>query len=394
MSDSTRLGRARGRMLPVAIVAAALLALMITAPFASAAAPSPLTSGTTTLTLNKSFVKMAKTLGIGITPFKPSKVKGSKISFPVTGGELELPTGAGTITHSGGLKIKWGKKSVALKSFTVSTTAKSLSVKVGGKTLKVAKLVGASVARLGFGDSISARKLKLTAAAAKLLNKSLAPPSSHNKKGKKTTKLKPPFKANMVVGSSVTEVEPTTVNVSPTGSSSYAGDATLLGKLKDVGVEIQTISPTTVSGTTYTSGISGGTISPLGTSGAVNSTGGIKLVQNLKSGPSTTITLGSFGVDLGAKTATVEVIGESNAESEGKKPLNVGNLGRSSIADLTVSSVTPTRRPEPSRSTRRRRSSRWPPKSSRASSRSTRSYYAEVVENDHPRRIRKAAVAP
>jgi hypothetical protein len=35
------------------------------------------------------------------------------------------------------------------------------------------------------------------------------------------------------------------------------------------------------------------------------------------------------------------VIGESNAESEGKKPLNVGNLGRSSIADLTFTSITP-----------------------------------------------------
>ena len=56
---------------------------------------------------------------------------------------------------------------------------------------------------------------------------------------------------------------------------------------------------------------------------------------------STTITLGSIGVDLAAKTATVEVNGESNVEVEGKKPLNVGNLGRSSIADLTITSSTP-----------------------------------------------------
>jgi hypothetical protein len=347
MSDSTRLGRARGKIPAVAIVAAAMLALMVAAPFASAAAPSPLSSGATTLTLNKALVKNAKKAGIKITPFKPSKIKGIKATFPVTGGELELPTGAGTVAHSGGLKIKWGKKSVALKSFTISTTAKSLSAKIGGKTVKVGTLVGASVARLGFGDSISAKKVKLTGAGAAALNKALTPAPEKikvKKKGKTITKVvttKPAFKANTVIGSSVTEVEPTTVNVLPTGSSNYAGDATLLGKLKDVGVEIQTISPTTVNGTTFTSGISGGTISPLGTSGAVNSTGGIKLVQNLKGGPSTSITLGSFGVDLGAKTATVEVIGESNAETEGKKPLNVGNLGRSSIADLTVSSVTP-----------------------------------------------------
>ena len=36
------------------------------------------------------------------------------------------------------------------------------------------------------------------------------------------------------------------------------------------------------------------------------------------------------------------MIGESNAEEpEGKKPLNVGNLGRSSIADLTITGTTP-----------------------------------------------------
>jgi hypothetical protein len=107
-------------------------------------------------------------------------------------------------------------------------------------------------------------------------------------------------------------------------------------------VKVETISPTTVNGTTYSSGISGGTISPLGTSGQVNSAGGIKLVQKLEGTPfSTTITLGAIGVDLAAKTATVEVNGESNVEVEGKKPLNVGNLGRSSIADLTITGNTP-----------------------------------------------------
>jgi hypothetical protein len=147
----------------------------------------------------------------------------------------------------------------------------------------------------------------------------------------------------MVLGKTTTEVEPQTDNVLAQENMVYSGDSTLFGKLKDVGVEVQTISPTGVNGTTYTSGISGGTISPLGTSGQVNSAGGIKLVQNIPgTSLSTTITLGSIGVDLAAKTATVEVNGESNVETEpGKKPLNVGNLGRSSIADLTITGNTP-----------------------------------------------------
>jgi hypothetical protein len=352
MSESTRLGRARGKkMLPLAVVATALIAMLAIASVASAATPNPISSGTTTLTINAKLLKSAKQAGIKITAVKPAKIKGSKATFAVTGGEIEATTGAGTITHSGGLKIVWGKKSVTLKSFTVSTSGKSLSAKIGGKTVKVASLAGVSATRLGFGNGITAKKVKLTSAGANALNKKLTPAPTKTKVKKngktivKTVKVKPPFKANALLGSSNTEVEVGTDNVLAKESMVFNGDATLLGKLKDVGVDLQTISPTTVSGTTFTSPISGGTIAPAGTTGAVNSSGGLKLVQVLPTSAttsiSTSITLANIGVDLAAKTAGVEVIGESNAETEGKKPLNVGNLGRSSIADLTITSTNP-----------------------------------------------------
>jgi hypothetical protein len=348
MSESTRLGRARGKkMLPVAVVATALIAMLAIASVASAATPNPISSGTTTLTINAKVLKSAKKAGIKITAVKPAKIKGSKAIFAVTGGEIEATTGAGTITHSGGLKITWGKKSVTLKSFTVSTSGKSLSAKIGGKTVKIASLSGVSATRLGFGNGITAKKVKLTSAGANALNKKLTPAPTKTKVKKngktivKTVKVAPPFKANTVFGSSNTEVEVGTDNVLAKETMVFNGDATLLGKLKDVGVELQTISPTSASGTTFTSPIAGGTIAPNGSTGTVNSSGGLKLVQNLQQGPSTSITLANIGVDLAAKTAGVEVIGESNAESEGKKPLNVGNLGRSSIADLTITSTNP-----------------------------------------------------
>src|SRR6201994_2229416 len=346
MTESTRLGRARGKILPAAIAATALLAMLVIAPFASAAS-NPIASGTTTLTINNGLLKSAKQIGIKITPVKPAKIKGSKATFAVTGGEVEATTGAGTVTHSGGLKIAWGKKSVTLKSFTVSTSGKSLSAKIGGKTVKVATLTGVSATRLGFGNGITAKKVKLTKAGANALNKKLTPAPTKTKVKKngktivKTVKVAPPFKANTVLGSSNTEVEVGTDNVLAKESMVFNGDATLLGKLADVGVKIELISPTTASGTTFTSPISGGTIAPNGSTGAVNSSGGLKLVQNLPQGPSTSITLANIGVDLAAKTAGVEVIGESNAETEGKKPLNVGNLGRSSIADLKIPGTTP-----------------------------------------------------
>jgi hypothetical protein len=334
-------------VLTVGITAAALVAMLALAPLASAATPDPIASGTTTLTINSGFNNKAKKAGIKVTAVKPAKLKGTKATFSVTGGEIEPTTGVGVITHSGGLKLKWGKKSVTLKAFEVNTKTKSLTASVGSKKVKFATLGGLSTARLGFGASVSAKNLKLTSAGAKALNQKLTPAPTKvkvKKKGKtvvKVVKTKPPFKANMVLGKSTSEVEPKTVNVLAKESMVYNGDSTLLGKLKDVEVEVQTISPTTANGLQFSSPISGGTISPLGTSGQVNSSGGLKLVQNLKGGPSTSITLAAIGVDLAAKTASVEVIGESNAESEGKKPLNLGNLGRSSIADLTIGSVTP-----------------------------------------------------
>jgi len=337
-------------MLPVAILSAALVAMLAIAPLASAAS-DPIKSGTTTLTINSGLNKKAKKAGIKIKAVKPSKIKGTKATFSVTGGEIEPTTGSGSIAHSGGLKITWGKKSVTLKSFTIDTKKKSLSAKVGGKTIKVASLAGTSTARLGFGASVSAKKVKLTSAGAKALNSKLTPAPTktkvkkHGKTIVKTVKTKPPFKANMLLGSSVSEVEPQTVNVLPTGNMVFTGDPTLLTKLNDVETKLVVIPPTTAAANVFTSPLSGGTISPLGTSGTVNSAGGLVLTQVLPTSATTAITtkitLGSIGVDLSAKTASVEVIGESNAESEGKKPLNVGNLGRSSIADLVIGSVTP-----------------------------------------------------
>src|ERR1700744_4205158 len=153
MSESTRLGRARGKKkLPVAIVAAALIAMLAIVPVASAATPNPIAGGTTPLTINAKVRKSAKKAGIKITAVKPAKIKGSKATFTVTGGEIEAATGAGSVTHSGGLKITWGKKSVKLKSLTVSTSGKLLRDKIGGKPVKVASLAGVSATRVGFGN--------------------------------------------------------------------------------------------------------------------------------------------------------------------------------------------------------------------------------------------------
>lgn len=336
MTEPTQPRVARGTTLIAGAVAAALIALLAFAPIASAT-PDPVASGSATVTLNKSWTKYLKTFGIKIQKVSPAKVKGQKATFTVTGGEMDPTNGLGTLNLGGGLKFKAGKKSATVKSLVLSSATNTLSGKVGGKKVKIAKTSGLSFTRNGFGVNVTLKKLKLQSAAAKQLNKALG-----FSKG-----VPKPFLANKVIGKSQSEDQPSTTAILPVNNLTFNGDTTLLGKLKNVKAEVELIPPTTASGTTFTSPITGGTISPLGTAGTVMSSGGLKLVQNLPvpGEPSleTTISLGGFYLDLAAKTVTVEVNAESNVESpKGSKkfPLKLGPLGRSSIANLTVTGVT------------------------------------------------------
>lgn len=341
MTESTQPRVARGTTLIAGITATALIALLAFAPIASAT-PDPVASGSATVTLNSSWTKYLKTFGIKIQKVSPAKLKGQKATFTVTGGEMDPTNGLGSLTLGGGLKFKAGKKSVTVKGLVLSTAKNTLTGKVGGKNVKLGKTAGLSYSRSGFGVSVSLKKLKLESAGAKQLNKALG-------FSKGTPK---PFLANKLIGKAAAEDQPSTIALLPANNLVYTGSTSLLTKLSNVKVGIETISPTTAAPPVFTSPITGGTVGPTATAGTIMSAGGLKLAQHLPTSASTAIdtkiTLGAFYVDLAAKTVTVEVAAESNAESpqgSGKKPLNLGNLGRSSIADLTLTGATVTSDP-------------------------------------------------
>ena len=332
MTDVDQPRTARHTLLPAGILATALFALLAWAPFASAAS-DPVASGSTTVTLNSGFTNYLKTFGISVQKVSPTKLKGNKATFTVTGGSLDPTTGKGTVKLGGGLKFKAGKKTAPVKGLVLNTSKKQLTGKIGGKKQTIAKIAGWSYTRSGFGVNLTVKKLKLEKGAAKALNKKLG-----YAKGKPK-----PFIGNKLIAKAAAETQPSTVTVLPIGNMTFSGSPVLLSKLNNVKVSLQTLGLTKQEGTTFTGPILGGTVSPVGTAGVVQSGIGLNLIQNLptKSAPiSTTITLGGMYVDLAAKTATVEVVATSTAESEGKKPLNLGNLGRSSIADIVVTGVT------------------------------------------------------
>jgi hypothetical protein len=312
--------------LPAAILAAALFALLAFAPLASAAS-DPVASGSATITLKNGFVKSLKQAGVKISKIGSAKVKGNKLTFKVTGGEVDPTTGKGTLNLGGGLKFKHGKKSAPVKGLSLNTNKKGLFGKIAGKKVKITTVGGYTFARAGFGVSMVVKKMKLTNTAAKKLNKKLS------------TKA---FKGNRLIGSSVAEEQPATVAIVPGGNVSFDANKELLKKLENVKTVVSPIAPTGVKGTTFEFPISGGSIAPTATAGVVQTVGGAKLFQKLPTSPSTAleteITLGNFWLDLSAHTVSVEVVAKSNASEK----LNLGALGRSSIADLTLTGATVT----------------------------------------------------
>lgn len=328
MTEATQPRMARGTKLPLAALTAALFALLAFAPFASAAA-DPVESGSATVTLNSGFVKTLKKHDVKIIKIKPTKLKGKKVTFRVVGGSMDPTNGAGTLKLAGGLKFKHGKKKAPVKALVINTKKKGLFAKVAGKKVKLATLAGWSYTRDGFGVALKVKKLKLTKAAAKKLNNKLG-----FKKGSK------PFKGNRKMGSAVAKEQPATVTILPGGNVSFNADQELLLKLKDVETNASVIAPTSEKGLgNYELPITGGNIAPNGAAGVVQTAGGLLLTQKLPTSPTTAleteITLGNMWLDLSAKTVTVEVVAKSNASES----LNLGALGRSSIADMTITGV-------------------------------------------------------
>jgi hypothetical protein len=367
MTDVTQPRVGRGKTLQVAIAAAALFALLAFAPLASAAT-DPVGSGTATVTLNGGFKNKLKKFGIKLQKIAPAKVSGKKATFTVTGGELDPTTGLGTVSLGGGLKFKAGKKVANVKSLVINTSKKELSGNVAGKKLKVATLAGWTAARNGFGVNLSIKSLKLTGATAKQLNKKLGfpikpKPKKNGKKSKRAGASKAaavPFKANQVLGSSVAETQPTTVAVVPVGNANLVLAPSALKKLKHVGtppfpeggspveVKLAPIAPTAfdIPTLTATFPIGGGTMGPTATAGTLQTLGGLELTQSLAAltmDPEnvTTLKMQNIWVDLAQKTASVEVVITNPKTPEA----NLGNLGRASIADISLVGATVTSDP-------------------------------------------------
>lgn len=126
----------------------------------------------TTLVLDPATAGVLEQNKVTVAPVKPAAAKGGGIAFPITGGEVDSESLAGTIEHSGGLTFRAGGQEVTITDFVVDTVAGSLTSTAGGAELPTLDLDLGSLQRSMEAGAIVASGIQatLTAEAAKALN--------------------------------------------------------------------------------------------------------------------------------------------------------------------------------------------------------------------------------
>jgi hypothetical protein len=238
---------------------------------AAAVAPAravyePLSSGSTKLLLDKSFLAALKSEGVTLHAKPPARLRGSTVSFPVIGGKLDPTTGRGDVEHDGALVFTAGKRSIPLKALQLKTTRKSspLAAKVGGSQLKLATAASLRFARTGFVSSISVSSLALSAKLATRLAKKL------DRRGL--------FEAGMPLGRTTTRVDPETIAIEQRGNAELTLAPGFQANLNSLFVAVNPVFPAEHPGP-FTLPLFAGTISAAANQGTIETQGALEFLQ-------------------------------------------------------------------------------------------------------------------
>lgn len=260
---------------------------------AGSAAANPIASGSTILKLDKPVAKVLKANGVKVVPLKPAKPKSGGISFPVTGGNLNPATAAGTIRHSGGLRFQAGGKKLATRSYIVKTgKGNVLKARVGGARVNLLSLdlKRAKITRKGFGINVSRVGVSLTGTAAKALNTTFG------------VKL---FSKGLRLGHVVVKTQPVSVGLAAQGSTDLALDPGTAQALTDLGVSAAPVGPASVTpGGELSFPITGGRANASTFAGSIGHSGGISLTAG-----STVVELTEFRINVDADPDLTALVG-------------------------------------------------------------------------------------
>jgi hypothetical protein len=219
------------------------------------------------------------------------KLKPKSITLPITGGAVDPADGSGTVQVVGGFKAKRGKSKTQVKITTLTLGANGGQ---GSITAKVNKdfvanfgtLSGGSVARTGWGATISNVGATIAGRGAKALNQALSP-RKKRKGAKKSAARK--IKGGQALGTIVSILtDPRSVEVVPgTGTLTLHTNlsGTFASKLPQHCIEplsggVAPIAPATQSLADFDFPVTGGAAAPDFSAGEVITGGGQAITKN------------------------------------------------------------------------------------------------------------------
>lgn len=132
-----------------------------------------LAGGATTLALDSGAASALASLGVETAPVDPASAASGGLSFPITAGKLDAKSFAGSVRHSGGIRLSKGSTVAELTSFTINVDADpDLTALVGGQRVSILNLDLSQLDAQVRGRRITLGGVRatLTAAAAQALN--------------------------------------------------------------------------------------------------------------------------------------------------------------------------------------------------------------------------------
>jgi len=287
----------------------ALALTLVCAPSANASY-DPLASGSTRIVLDRGFVGLLRSHGVGISAIAPAKLTGRVAILPVIGGEMDPTRGTGTVEHEGALLFTSAHRNVRFRALTVKAKKTPLLAKVGGTQLKVARAGRIASKREGFGEGFSATGLMLTQKVATRLDKKLG--------------LGRLLREGQPFGSLTSKTRPATVELAPVGSSVLTPDPAFMAKLDSLFVAVNPIHPAQGLRGVYSFPITiGGAISPDASSGTLKGAGDLEFLQ-LGAGQ---VFWHELWLDLSGHSTSAELDVEPT-------PAFPGKIGRFGVFDL------------------------------------------------------------
>ena len=114
------------------------------------------------LTFDKGAVAVLQEKKVKVAPIGPAAPKGGGIRFPITGGVVNSETLAGSIAHSGGLKLSVGGQTLEVTNFVANTKAGVLTATAGAAEIPLLTLDFSGLKKSTKGGAIVASGIATT----------------------------------------------------------------------------------------------------------------------------------------------------------------------------------------------------------------------------------------